>query len=119
MPVDQGSYGGALVRATSTANAAIMAAPKGTELAAVELLPLTTSSHCLRHHFASLLIGAGESVIAVAEWLGHENASLVFSTYGHLMPHSEDRMRKAIDAAYDVGVNSCAPSVPQRSSIKV
>jgi hypothetical protein len=57
-------------------------------------------------------------VIAVAEWLGHENASLVFSTYGHLMPHSEDRMRKAIDAAYGVGVNSCASGVLQRSAIK-
>jgi integrase len=117
--VDQGSYGGAFGRAIATANAAIMAAPKGSDAAAVELLPLTTSSHDLRHHFASVLIAAGESVIAVAEWLGHENASLVFSTYGHLMPHSEDRMRKAIDAAYCVGVNSCAPGVPQRSSIKV
>ena len=81
-------------------------------------LLLTTTSHDLRHHFASVLIAAGESVIAVAEWLGHENASLVFNTYGHLMPHSEDRMRRAIDAAYGVGVNSCAPGVPQRSAIK-
>jgi integrase len=117
--VDQGSYGGAFGRAIATANAAIKVAPKGSEATAVESLPLDTSSHDLRHHFASVLIAAGESVIAVAEWLGHENASLVFSTYGHLMPHSEDRMRKAIDAAYGVTVSSCAPGVSQRSAIKV
>jgi hypothetical protein len=30
-------------------------------------------------------------VVAVAERLGHENATLVLKTYGHLMPDSEDR----------------------------
>lgn len=39
----------------------------------------------------------GESVIVVAERLGHENATLVLSTYGHLMPDSEERTRRAID----------------------
>jgi hypothetical protein len=48
-------------------------------------------------------------VIAVAERLGHHNASLVLSTYGHLMPDSEDRTRRAIDTAWP----SCAPPVPQ------
>lgn len=77
-------------------------------------LPVGTTSHDLRHHFASVLIAAGESVVAVAEWLGHDGAGLVLSTYGHLMPNSEDRMRKAIDGAY---TDSCAPCVPQRSAI--
>lgn len=63
-------------------------------------LPSGTTSHDLRHHFASVLIAAGESVIAVAEWLGHENATLVLTTYGHLVPGSEERARKAIDAAW-------------------
>ncbi len=76
-------------------------------------LPASTTSHDLRHHFASVLLAAGESVVAVAEWLGHENATLVLTTYGHLMANSEDRMRKAIDAAYTA---SCAPTVPQRSA---
>lgn len=67
-----------------------------------------TTSHDLRHHFASVLLAAGESVVAVAERLGHENASLVLSTYGHLMPDSEERTRRAIDEAW-----SCAPDVPQ------
>lgn len=48
-------------------------------------LPPSTTSHDLRHHYASVLLAQGESVIAVAERLGHHNAGLVLSTYGHLM----------------------------------
>ena len=81
-------------------------------------LPASTTSHDLRHHFASVLLAAGESVVAVAEWLGHDNATLILTVYGHLMPHAEDRMRRAIDTAYGVGADSCAPMVPQRSAIK-
>lgn len=72
-----------------------------------------TTSHDLRHHFASLLLAAGESVIAVAERLGHDDAALVLSTYGHLMPDSEDRTRRAVDAAWGAAAESCAPVVPQ------
>ncbi|MGH3548562.1 MAG: tyrosine-type recombinase/integrase, partial [Pseudonocardiaceae bacterium] len=80
-------------------------------------LPTGTASHDLRHHFASVLLAACESVVAVAEWLGHDNATLVLTTYGHLMANSEDRMRKAIDTAYGTAADSCAPTVPQRSAI--
>jgi integrase len=72
-------------------------------------LPETTSSHDLRHHYASVLLHAGESVVAVAERLGHQNANLVLTTYGHLMPDSEERTRKAIDSAWS------APDVPQEA----
>jgi integrase len=64
--------------------------------------------HDLRHHYASVLLAAGESVVAVAERLGHENASLVLSTYGHLVANSEDRTRRAVDTAWE-----SAPDVPQ------
>ena len=47
--------------------------------------------------------------MAVAERLGHENASLALSTYGHLMPDSEDRTRRATDAAWS------ALDVPQEA----
>jgi len=57
-------------------------------------LPAGTTSHHLRHHFASVLLAAGESMVAVAERLGHENGTLVLKTYGHLMPDSEDRTRR-------------------------
>lgn len=73
-------------------------------------LPEGTTTHDLRHHYASVLLAAGESVVAVAERLGHENAQLVLSTYGHLMPDSEDRTRRALDAAW-----SRAPSAPQET----
>ena len=63
-------------------------------------LPAGTTSHDLRHHYASVLLAASESVVAVAERLGHENATLVLTTYGHLLPDSEDRTRRAIDAAW-------------------
>lgn len=69
-------------------------------------LPAGTTSHALRHHYASVLLAAGESVVAVAERLGHENATLVLSTYGHLVPGTEDRTRRAVDAAWR------APAVP-------
>lgn len=62
-------------------------------------LPKSTTSHDLRHHYASVLLMQGESVITVAERLGHENATLVLSTYGHLMPDSEERTRRAVDEA--------------------
>ena len=35
-----------------------------------------------------------------AEPLGHDNANLILSTYGHVMPNNEDRTRKAIDDAW-------------------
>lgn len=63
-------------------------------------LPEGSTSHDLRHHFASVLLLAGESVITVAERLGHRNANLVLTTYGHMMPNSEERTRKALDDAW-------------------
>lgn len=63
-------------------------------------LPEGTSSHDLRHHYASVLLAAGESVVAVAERLGHDNATLVLTTYGHLMPNSEERTRRAVNDAW-------------------
>jgi integrase len=69
-------------------------------------LPDGTTTHDLRHHFASIMLAAGLSVVAVAELLGHENANLVLSTYGHLVPGSEDRMRQAVDSAWSYGQKS-------------
>ena len=62
-------------------------------------LPDGTSSHDLRHHYASVLLAAGESVHAVAERLG-DAPQMVLNTYGHVMPDQEDRTRTAIDAAW-------------------
>jgi integrase len=53
--------------------------------------------HALRHFYASALIDAGESVKAVAEYLGHADAGFTLRVYAHLFPSSEERARKAID----------------------
>ncbi len=43
-----------------------------------------------------------ESVVAVAERRGHEKATLVLKTYGHLMAGADDRTRRAVDGAWSV-----------------
>jgi integrase len=63
-------------------------------------LPAGVTSHDLRHHYASVLLAAGDTLVAVAERLGHENATLALKTYGHLVRDSEDRTRRAIDTAW-------------------
>ncbi len=83
---------------------------------ATPAIPNTTTTHSLRHHYASVLLLAGESVIAVAERLGHENATLVLSTYGHLMPDTEDRTRRALEKR--VGGRSChGPATDQGRAV--
>jgi integrase len=76
------------------------------------------TSHSLRHHYASVMLAAGESVLVVAERLGHDDGgSLVLRTYGHLLPDAEDRSRAAIDRAWGAAAGaprvSRAPSVPR------
>lgn len=56
--------------------------------------------HALRHHYASVLLEAGVSIRAVAEYLGHHDPGFTLRTYAHLMPEAEDRTRTAIDAAH-------------------
>lgn len=62
--------------------------------------------HALRHHFASVLLDAGESIKAVSSYLGHTDAGFTLRTYTHLMPSSDERTKKAIDAAW-----GCVPDV--------
>jgi integrase len=64
--------------------------------------------HALRHYFASVLLDAGESVRALAEYLGHSDPGFTLRTYAHMLPASEDRTRRAVDAAL-----SCVPDVHQ------
>jgi integrase len=70
-------------------------------------LPDSTSSHDLRHHFASVLLHAGESVHAVTERLG-DTPQMVLNVYGHLMPGQEDRTRHAISAAWQAARTTAA-----------
>jgi integrase len=53
--------------------------------------------HALRHFYASVLIDAGESVRAVADYLGHADPGLTLRVYARLFPSSEEHARKALD----------------------
>ncbi|MGI5251915.1 hypothetical protein [Actinacidiphila glaucinigra] len=56
--------------------------------------------HALRHFYASVLLDAGESIKAVSAYLGHADAGFTLRTHTHLMPTSETRTRKAVDAVF-------------------
>jgi integrase len=56
--------------------------------------------HELRHFFASVLLDQGESIKAVAEWLGHSDPSFTLRIYTHLMPSSTDRTKSVIAGVY-------------------
>jgi integrase len=56
--------------------------------------------HVLRHTYASVLLDAGESIKALAAYLGHADPVFTLRIYTHLLPTSEDRTRRAIDEAF-------------------
>ncbi len=51
--------------------------------------------HDLRHFFASSLIASGCDVVAVQRALGHTKSTTTLTTYAHLWPSAEDRVRDA------------------------
>jgi hypothetical protein len=57
--------------------------------------------HVLRHTDASVLLDAGESIKALAAYLGHTDPGFTLRVYTHLLPNSEDRTRRAIDRAFE------------------
>jgi integrase len=68
--------------------------------------------HELRHFFASVLLDQGESIKAVAEWLGHSDPSFTLKTYTHLMPSSDARTKGAISSLYERRTVSDSPDGP-------
>lgn len=56
--------------------------------------------HALRHFYASVLIDAGESVRAVADFLGHADPGFTLRVYAHLLPATEDRARGVVDGTF-------------------
>ncbi|MGY4868733.1 tyrosine-type recombinase/integrase [Mycolicibacterium elephantis] len=70
--------------------------------------------HDLRHFFASGLIADGCDPVTVQRAMGHLNASVTLSTYSHLWPMAEDRIRKAAAAMFTVALSTvAAPLRPQ------
>jgi integrase len=58
--------------------------------------------HTLRHFYASVLLDAGESIKALAEYLGHADPGFTLRTYTHLMPASSERTRRAVDSVFQL-----------------
>lgn len=76
--------------------------------------------HALRHAYASVLLDAGESIKALSEYLGHSDPGFTLRTYTHLLPTSETRTRKTIDAAFtDEGDGIEAQGTPETHSSAV
>ncbi|WP_370461901.1 tyrosine-type recombinase/integrase [Micromonospora sp. ALFpr18c] len=59
--------------------------------------------HALRHFYASSLLDAGESIKALASYLGHADSGFTLRVYTHLMPAGEERTRNAIDDLFASG----------------
>jgi integrase len=57
------------------------------------------SSHDLRHHFVSVMLGRGATIHEVAELIG-DKPEAVLKTYGHVMPDRSDITRRHIDDAW-------------------
>lgn len=68
------------------------------EKAGVERIPRVDGFHALRHFYASTLLDAGETITALASYLGHSDPGFTLRTYTHLLPSSKERTRRAIDA---------------------
>lgn len=71
--------------------------------------------HALRHFYASVLLDAGESVRALADYLGHSDPGFTLRVYAHVMPTSDERSRKAVDAVLGsraIAVPSVGVSTP-------
>ncbi|MCX5302701.1 site-specific integrase [Streptomyces sp. NBC_00160] len=56
--------------------------------------------HALRHFYASEQLEAGESVVSLAQWLGHSDPGFTLRKYGHFLPRAGSRGGGAIDAVF-------------------
>jgi integrase len=68
--------------------------------AGVKPLPRVDGFHALRHFYASTLMDAGESITALAAYLGHADPGFTLKVYTHLMPSSKQRTQRAVDAVF-------------------
>ncbi|WP_117197940.1 site-specific integrase [Nocardiopsis sp. TNDT3] len=57
--------------------------------------------HALRHLFASLVLSGGANIRDLADYLGHADPGFTLRTYVHMMPTSSQKMREAIDSAWN------------------
>jgi integrase len=58
-------------------------------------LPAGLNYHALRHHYASMLIHEGATVLEVCAAMRHRKPSITLDTYSHLFPTAEETVRRA------------------------
>lgn len=73
--------------------------------------------HALRHYYASVLLDAGESIVALSKYLGHSSPAFTLRTYTHLMPSSEERTKSAIDAVMEQWRAPTVPQLPEKPQL--
>lgn len=54
--------------------------------------------HALRHYYASIELAGGVNIRELAEYMGHDDPGFTLRVYGHMLPDSHERARKAIDS---------------------
>lgn len=67
----------------------ILRAPSGTQPS----LSSTVFRRRRRHTYASIMLEAGESVVALARWLGHSSPVITLGYYAHFMPEAGSKGR--------------------------
>jgi integrase len=95
LPVRRNSFGGTFRQAATRAGVP---------------LPERGGYHELRHHYASLLIASGCSVVVVQKRLGHASAQETLNTYSHLWPDDDQRTIDAVDQALGTALSSLVPT---------
>ncbi|MFI6030214.1 tyrosine-type recombinase/integrase [Amycolatopsis magusensis] len=71
--------------------------------AGVERVPRVDGFHALRHFYASTLLDAGETITALASYLGHSDPAFTLRVYTHLLPSSKERTCRAVDGVFGSG----------------
>lgn len=69
-------------------------------------LPETIRTYDLRHSHASLLIDLGANPLAIAQRMGHSDASVTLRVYGHLFKGTQARLSEQLDALREATANS-------------
>ncbi|MGW5211962.1 integrase [Streptomyces sp. NPDC004051] len=73
--------------------------------------------HVLRHTYASIMLEAGESMVAWARWLGHSSSAITLGYHAHFMPEAGSKECTVIDGLLGEQGDQCAgrnsPDSPQ------
>jgi integrase len=75
-------------------------------------LPETVRTYDLRHSHASLLIDLGANPLAVAQRMGHSDANVTLSVYGHLFEGAQALLTEELEALRQTTANA-----PENASV--